>query len=292
MNGNGTGGFGNATRIIGRIGPVIGAVLVLTILSVAGLSKVGCANHHTPPGFEGYIRSKPLVGAGSFVGIQKGPTSTGWVWRQGVINIDMRPRTYSEEMSIRTSKGTELKFRAHARIKLRESGVKEIVEKLGGEDWYDNNVKRTFQRAVREEVQKLDPFEVKNQSLEIAQYVLEKMQAEYAERPIEFISVDIGNIQYPQTIVESVIKKFVTVQENQRKDIELEITQREIEIEVAKADGISDAQRIIRKTLDPMFLQYEALEAIEQLAGSQNTTFTMVPFGRDAKAPFILNIDK
>ncbi len=292
MNGNGTGGFGDTSRLVGRIGPMIGAILVLTILAVAGLSKVGCANHHTPPGYEGYIRSKPLVGAGSFVGIQQGPTSTGWVWRQDVINIDMRPRTYSEEMSIRTSKGSEVKFRAHARIRLRGAGVKDIVELLGGADWYENNVKRSFQRAVREEVQKLDPFEVKNQSLEIAQKVLEDMKSEYAERPIEFLSVDIGNIQYPEIIVESVIKKFVTVQENERKDIELQISQREIEIEVAKAEGISDSQRIIRKTLDPLFLQYEALEAIEQLAGSQNTNFLMVPFANDGTAPFILNMGK
>ena len=221
------------------------------------------------------------------------------MWRQEVINIDMRPRTYSEEMSIRTSKGTELKFRAHARIKLRQGeegasqgGIKKVVEEMGGKDWYENNVKRTFQRAVREAVQVLDPFEVKNQSLEIAQSVLKVMQAEYADRPIEFRSVDIGNIQYPEIIVESVIKKFVTVEENQRKDIELQISQREIEIEVAKAEGISDSQRIIRKTLDPLFLQYEALEAIEQLAGSQNTTFMMVPFGENGSAPLILNMDK
>jgi len=292
VNGNGTGGFGDTSRLVGRVGPMIGAILVLTILSVAGLSKVGCANHHTPPGYEGYIRSVPLASAGSFVGIQSGPTSTGWVWRQEVINIDMRPRTYSEEMSIRTSKGSEIRFRAHARIKLAQGGVQEIVDRMGGNNWYENTVKRSFQRAVREEVQRLDPFEVKNQSLEIAQKVLEDMKREYEGRPMEFLSVDIGNIQYPDIIVESVIKKFVTVQENKRKDIELQISQREIEIEVAKAEGISDSQRIIRKTLDPLFLQYEALEAIEQLAGSQNTNFLMVPFGQGGNSPFILNLEK
>ena len=77
MNGNGTGNFGDASKYVNRIGPVIGAIMVVSILTVAGLSKVGCANHHTPPGFEGYIRSKPLVGAGSFEGTQQGPTSTG-----------------------------------------------------------------------------------------------------------------------------------------------------------------------------------------------------------------------
>ncbi len=270
---------------------MIGALAVILILSIAGLSRVGCANHHTPPGHEGYIRSKPLIGAGEFVGIQRGPTSTGWVWRQDVINIDMRPRTYSEEMSIRTGKGSELTFRAHVRIALRKGGVKDIVEKLGGADWYSRNVQKTFERAVREKVQKLEPFQVKNESHEIARDVLAVMKDEYKDRPIDFLSVDIGNIQYPNTIVQSVIKKFVTYEENQTKDIELRIAQKQIEIGIAEAEGTSDAQRIIRKTLDSMFLQYEALGAIEQLAGSKNTTFLVVPFSKNGAAPLIMNMD-
>lgn len=293
MNNNGTGsGFGGATRILGKLGPVFGVLSVIFVLGVAGLSRAGCDNHHTPPGHEGYIRSQPLMSAGEFVGTQKGPTSTGWVWRQAVVNIDMRPRTYSEDMSIRTSMGSELTFRAHVRIKLREGGVKDIVEKLGGANWYEANVQKTFQRAVRENVQKLEPFEVKNQSLQIAEDVLQVMREEYKERPIEFLSVDIGDIEYPDTIVQSVIKKFVTYEENQRKDIELQIAQQQIEIGIAEAEGISDAQRIIRKTLDPMFLQYEALGAIEALAGAPNTTFMIMPFSKDANAPLIMSLDK
>jgi hypothetical protein len=289
---NGTGGFGDATKLIGKLGPLIGILTVILVLGVAGLSRAGCDNHHTPPGHEGYVRSQPVIGAGEFVGIQKGPTSTGWVWRQDVINIDMRARTYAEHMTIRTSKGSELTFRAYVRIKLRDGGVKDIVEKLGGANWYDANVQKTFQRAVREMVQKLEPFEVKNQSLEIAEQVLRVMRQEYEERPIEFLSVDIGDIQYPATIVQSVIKKFVTYEENQRKDIELKIAQKQIDIGIAEAEGISDSQRIIRRTLDPMFLQYEALGAIEDLAGSKNTTFLVVPFSKNSNAPLIMNLDK
>lgn len=265
--------------------------MVLVII-IAGLSKAGCVNLHTPPGHEGYLRSQPLVGAGKYVGTQKGPTSTGWVWRQEIINIDMRPRTYSQEMSIRTSKGSELKFRAHARIKLRDGGVKDIVERLGGAGWYASNVQKTFERAIRERVQKLEPFEVKNQSLEIASAVMATMQEEYKGRPVEFLSVDIGDIQYPETIVQSVIKKFVTYEENQRKDIELKIAQAQIQIGIAEAEGTSDAQHIIRMTLDPMFLQYEALGAIEELSSSQNTTFVVAPLTKGGTAPLIMSLDK
>lgn len=295
MTNNGAGGFNDATRILGKIGPLLGIGAILGVLAIAGLSKAGCANHHTPPGFEGYIRSKPLAGAGEYVGIQKGPTSTGWVWRQDVVNIDMRPRTYSENMSIRTAQGSDLEFKAHVRIELADGAAKMIVEKLGGTRWYEANVKKTFQRAVREKVQVLEPFEVKSKSVQIAKDVLATMQAEYKSykgEPIQFLSVDIGNIKYPPTIVESVIKKFVAYQENERKDVELRIVQKQIEISVAEAKGTADAQKVIGTTLDPLLLQYEALRAIEQLAHSENTTFLLTPAQSGESSPLILNLNK
>lgn len=293
MTTNGTsGGLDGASKLLARLGPAVMVTALTAVLGVYVLSHVGCGNHHTPPGNEGYIRAKPLLGSGHFVGVQKGPTSTGWVWRQDVVNIDVRPRTFSELMTIRTSQGSDLTFRAHTRIKLRDGGVRVIVENMGGANWYEANVQKSFQRAIREKVQTLEPFAVKNQSLEIADVVLAVMRDEYKDSPVEFLSVDIGDIEYPEAIVESVIKKFVTIEENQRKDIELEIAQRQIDIGIAEAEGISDSQRIIRRTLDPMFLQYEALGAIEQLAGSPNTTFVVVPMGKDGAAPIIMGMDK
>ena len=125
MSSNGSGGgFGEAQQMFGKIGPAVGVGLSLLVLAVAGLSRVGCVNRHTPAGFEGYVRSVPIAGAGEYVGTQVGPTSTGWVWREQVVNIDMRTRTYSEENVIITKEQLELKFRAHARIRLvRQPGV-------------------------------------------------------------------------------------------------------------------------------------------------------------------------
>jgi regulator of protease activity HflC (stomatin/prohibitin superfamily) len=115
--------------------------------------------------------------------------------------------------------------------------------------------------------------------------VLHDMKERYKSSPIEFLSVDIGDIIYPDVVVQSVIRKFVTNEDNERKDIELRIAQREIDIGVAEAEGVADAQKIIRTTLDPMFLQYEALEAIEQLSDAPNTTFIISPMNPGGNAP-------
>jgi len=274
-----------------RMGPAAGAAALFLVIAFIGLSRFGCGNHHTSPGHEGYLRSRPLVGAGAFVGTQVGPTSTGWVWRQEVVNIDMRPRTFSEKMTIVTSDQLELSFSAHARIKPKANAVKEIVEKFGGEKWYANNVQGPFRGEVIARVQKLEPFEVKSEMDEIAASVLAAMQERFADDPVEFLSINIGDIQYPEVVVDSVIRKFVTNQDNERKDIELKIAQKQIDIGIAEAQGIADSQKIIRTTLDPIFLQFEALRAIEDLSGAQNTTFLVMPFSEKGGAPVIMDLN-
>lgn len=286
MAGNGT--FRGAP---GRIVPLIVGVAIVGALASLGVSWVGCANHHTPPGHVGYIKSRPLLGAGQFIGIQKGPTSTGWVWRQHVTNIDVRTRTYSEDMVIPTRNRLELSLRAHARVRLRPDRVREVVERYGGEDWYVHNLRDQYRASVRDKVQELDVFEVKDDMRRIGDEVLADMKARYADTPLEFLSVDIGDITYPQGVVDSVVAKFVTNEENERKDVELQIAQKQIEIGIAEAEGIADSQQIIRTTLDPMFLQFEALRAIEDMAGHPNTSFLMFPFTKNGNAPVIMMPD-
>ncbi len=286
----------NIKDIANRMGPVVGATVIIMVLSMVGLSRAGCSNHHTPAGHEGYIRSKPLFSPAEFVGTQKGPTSTGWVWRQELVNIDIRPRTYSEKMKIMTRNGLSISFNAHAVIALKKGSVKNVVEKLGGSEWYRKRVKEIFRGALREKVQEYeDIFAVKNKSTEIADAVKKQMSTETSpdfQKSVQFLDIYIGEILYPPSVVQSVITKFVTSQESETKNVEAQIALKTIEIRKAEADGINIEQEIISKTLDPMFIQYEALSAVEQLADSPNTTFLVVPFSKNGGAPLIMNLNK
>lgn len=285
-NGPGPDGYGYVAKVV----PAAIAALILTGVVVAGLSRAGCVNVVTPAGHEGYIKSRPIFGAAEFVGVQVGPTSTGWVWRQEVVNIDTRPRTYSEDMTIPTKDRLQLSFRAHSRVRLRRGSVQSVVEKFGGANWYKANVQDQFRSAVRAEVQQLKAFEVKDRMHDIGANVLAAMKERYKDDPIEFLAINIGNIQYPEKVVSAVVDKFVTNEDNDRKDIELKIAQRQIEIGIAEAQGVADAQQIIRTTLDPMFLQYKALKAVEELADSPNTTFIVMPYSEGGGQPLIMNI--
>ena len=292
MGNNNSTNTNDINELLNRIFPGSLATVIVVALAIAGLSRVGCSNIVTPAGHEGYIKTKPLLGVAEFDGIQIGPTSTGWVWRRDVLNADVRPKTYSESMEILTASGLQLRFRAHARIQLRTGSIKDVVERFGGAHWYESNVQQQFRSVVRSKVQPLKPFEVKDQMEQLGSDMLGELQKRYEKTPIDFLSLDIGNIEYPDIVVESVVRKFVTKEDNERKDVELKIAQREIDIGIAEAQGVSDSQKIVSTTLDSMFLQYEALKAIEKLADSKNTTFLIMPFSKNGTAPLIMNMDK
>jgi hypothetical protein len=64
----------------------------------------------------------------------------------------------------------------------------------------------------------------------------------------------------------------------------------EAEIKIIEAQGLAKAQQIINSTLTPYYLQHEAIESYTKLAGSQNTTFVILPTSpNSAGMPLILN---
>lgn len=261
-------------------------------LGIAVLFRMGCDNHHTPAGHAGYIRSTPFVGAGEYVGNQIGPTSTGLVWRQKLVNIDIRSKTFTEDLTIPTSDRLRVELQAHARIRPNPKMIQGLVDEFGGENWYVSNVRDQFRSAVRNRVQVLKPFEIKDRMRQIGDEVLADMVTRYKDKPVIFESVDIGDINYPPQIVEAVVRKLVTNEDNDRAEIQAAIASEQIRIGEAEAEGIAEAQKIIRKTLDPMFLQFEALRAIEDLAESKNTNFLIMPVNGQGSSPVIMQFGK
>ena len=250
-------------RVIARVG---GAVIPV-LLIVAVVHAMGGTNAVTPPGHEGYIAHVPLaVGQRVFVETQRGPTSTGWRWRQYVTNIDMRPNTYSEQLQIFSSDNLEVHFESHARIRLKHGTVRQVVERYSGADWYANNVRRPYRTAVREVVRKSDAFDIKDESEDIAKKVLARLRREYADTPFQFISISIGNIDYPDSVEQRVVANLAAEQRRQRMEVQRQIAEAHASIRQIRAGGEAQAQQIEQETLTPLYVQHEAAELYRALA--------------------------
>ena len=243
------------------------ALIGVVVFGALTVHSLGGTNPETPPGHEGYVWHQPMIfGQRVFIEAQTGPDSTGWRWRQYVTNIDMRPATWSEEMHIFSSDNLEVGFEAHARVRLRKGAVRELVERYSGPEWYANNVRRPYRTAVREVVRTRDAFAIKGDSIGIAETILKRLRSEYAETPFEFLSVSIGNIDYPESVTERVVANLAAEQRRQRMQVKRQIAQAEAEIREVHAAGEAQAQQIEQETLTPLYVQHEAAELYHALA--------------------------
>lgn len=267
--------------------------VLLLLGSLLLLSLGGCTNQTTEEGFVGYIYHVPLaVGEAEYVGTQHGPTSTGVVWRQFVINVDVRPKTYTEDFHILSRDNLNVGFEAHGRIAIRGDVVRELIEAYDAENWYNFAVRQPFRTAVRDVVHKYDAYDIQAQTQQIGNEILTRLQDEYAGTPISFETMSIGNLTYPDAINAEIQRKLAAEQDLGRMERERQIAEQEAQILVTEARGRAAAQRIVNETLTPLYVQHEMLQGFRELSRSERATFVAAPTGDSGGAPVVLGLDR
>ena len=263
-------------RLVARI--LFVKLLTGAMVLVASLTHT---NPYTPPGHEGYVHERPRVfGSGGFKGTIAGPGNHGLsFWRNEVINIDMRPRTYTEDFSILARDDLTISFKFHAVMSVQADSVKHVVEEFGGLDWYGRFIQEPFRTFVRDAVQKHRSTDVKTLMGNVAQDVTERLQTYVEDTPFTVISLVVGNIDYPEQVARAVERKLTAQQLLEEKDTQMHIAQKDAAIELVRARGKAEAQRIIASTLTPEYLQHQAIEAQFRVAESPNGKTIYIPIG-------------
>lgn len=254
----------------------------LLAAAIASLA-VGCSNPYTPPGHEGYVYERPrLIGTGGPQGTVSGPGNFGVsVLRNEVVNIDVRPQTYTEAFQILARDDLNVAFQVHVVLSIEPGHVEEVVVRLGSEEWYARVVKEPFRTLVRRSVQSHDSRAIKALRSEIADEVRIGLAQHLADTPFRVRSLVVGNIDYPEVVAKAVEKKLASLQLLEEKATQKEIAMRDAEIRVEEAKGIAEAQRIINTTLTENYLQHEAIGAQLEMASSPNHTTVYIPVGNN-----------
>ena len=253
----------------------------LLLLPVFGVSLMSCTNPHTPAGHEGYVFEDPRVfGKGGFRGIVTGPGNYGVsLWRNRVINIDIRPSTYTEQFKILAKDDLNVSFNFHAVISVTPGKVEDVVQKFGADKWYVRFIREPFRTFVRDAVQQNTSRDIKAKREAIAQKVEQSLTSHLHGSPFRLVSLVVGDINYPDIVAQAVEKKLAAQQLLEEKSVQKEIAQKDAEIKIEEAKGIAQAQKIINQTLTTNYLQHEAIKAQEKMASSPNHTTVYIPVG-------------
>ncbi|MCW5208056.1 hypothetical protein VU11_05250, partial [Desulfobulbus sp. US2] len=268
---------------------------LLAIFAVGSFALLGIfgTNPNTPAGHEGYVYEQPrMFGKGGFRGDLKGPSNYGIsLWRNEVMNVDFRPKTYPETFKILAKDELNISFRFQSIIKVKPETIRTVVESYAGEAFYDRYIKEPLRAMVRKHVQYLKSREIKEKRKEIAAAVATDLQEYLKGTPFILVSSVVGNIDYPPVVTLAVEKKLAAQQLLDEKETQREIAKKDAEIRIEEAKGIAEAQKIINTTLTQNYLQHEAIQAQLKMASSPNHTTVYIPSGANG-IPLIGTVSK
>jgi len=258
-------------------------------LGIIAPGLIGCTNPSTPAGYVGYVTKHPYTMPARFYELQTGPTSTGLGWMLEVTNISVTPNTSTEQFvgptAVLAKDNLHIEFQAHLLWKVEPQNVKNFVEKYGEtgdnplNNAYVNFIKEPFRTYTRDEVQKYDGLDIKDNIDAIGSAVQDRILALTKDTPFTIISVVIGNIQYPDTVAQSVANKLAATQVLEQTTIEIQTAKAKAQIREADAEGVAKAMDTINQKLTPLYVQYEAIQAQQKMVDSPNHTEIYIPVG-------------
>ena len=264
-------------------------LLPMLALGIIAPGLIGCTNPSTPAGYVGYVTKHPYTMPARFYELQTGPTSTGLGWMLEVTNISVTPNTSTEQFvgptAVLAKDNLHIEFQAHLLWKVEPQNVKNFVEKYGEtgdnplNNAYVNFIKEPFRTYTRDEVQKYDGLDIKDNIDAIGSAVQDRILALTKDTPFTIISVVIGNIQYPDTVAQSVANKLAATQVLEQTTIEIQTAKAKAQIREADAEGVAKAMDTINQKLTPLYVQYEAIQAQQKMVDSPNHTEIYIPVG-------------
>jgi hypothetical protein len=260
---------------------IIYIIVSAAFLMAATLGTGGCTNPHAPAGHEGYVFEDPRVfGQGGFRGAVQGPGNYGIsAWRNRVVNIDVRPTTYTEEFSILVKDDLNVAFRVHAVMKVEQGQVQSVVEGFGSEHWYPRFIKEPFRTIVRQSVQEYASRELKAERDTIAASIETELSAYLEATPFAVIRLAVGNIDYPPVVSQAVEKKLAAKQLLEEKETQREIAQRDF-LMIRRPPRSTPRNTLFPyTTLTSNYLQHEAIQTQRAMANAPNHTTVYIPVG-------------
>ena len=120
---------------------------------------------------------------------------------------------------------------------------------------------------------------------EIAAKIRAFLESNLEARGIRVVDVLLRDVMLPQRFRESIEAKLTAEQRVQQKQFELEQARKDAEIEVARAVGAAQAQKIVRSTLSASYLQYLWIKTL-------NENPNVIYVAKEANTPLFRSLGK
>jgi regulator of protease activity HflC (stomatin/prohibitin superfamily) len=187
-----------------------------------------------------------------------------------------------------TSEGLMVHLDMTVWYKLIPDGAAEVYSTLGL-NYVDKIVRPAARTSIRNVISNYKVEDIYTQNREsVSIEISENLREAVKDRNVEIERVLLRDVKLPSKVQNEINAKMAAKQEAEKMEFVLDKEKREAERKAVEAQGISDANKIIAKSLSGSYLQWYYIKTLQQLVNSPNNTVIVTPF--DQKLTPLLNI--
>ncbi len=193
-----------------------------------------------------------------------------------------------DAISALTSEGLTVKLDVTVWYRLMSEGAA-IVYRDIGPNYVEKIVRPAIKTVIRNMIAGYEVADIYTEKREeIGLSIEQGLKKAFVGRNIEVEKVLMRNVLLPEMVQQKIDEKMASKQEAERMVFILQRESREVERKKLEAEGISEANRIISRSLSSNYLQWYYIKTLQELVNSPNNTVIITPF--DQKLTPLLQI--
>ena len=163
---------------------------------------------------------------------------------------------------------------------------------LIGKDYLESILRPEIRSVTREVIGEYLPEELySTKREEVEDNIYELTAKAISDKHLNLDAILIRDVTLPKTLQTAIENKLKQEQEALEYEFKLLKEEKEADRKRIEAQGISDFQRIVTKTITPSLLKWKGVETTQEIAKSPNSKVIVIGNG-DGDLPIILGGDK
>lgn len=203
-----------------------------------------------------------------------------------VYRMNTQTQKNEEPASVPTKNGLQVSMKATMLYHIDRQSAPRLAREVGDVGYEERVIDPIFKAAVRDACAEFPAEALYTQDREkVESRVFAQCTKELGARGVTVEQVMLLEPQMPQVVKDRIEAKVGAEQDVERMQFVLKTRKLEADAKVIEAQGIADAQKIVKKDLDHNYLVYLWIEALKESAKHNNATI-YIPTGGDGMPLF------
>jgi prohibitin 1 len=198
-----------------------------------------------------------------------------------VVKMSVQTQEIKETMDVPSKEGLTVQLEMSTLFHLDPDKAADVYKTVAGGDYVDIILVPQFRAVSRGVTAAYDARALYTSEREMLSQLIQKdLSTKIEARGINVESTPLRRVGLPPDLTRAIEEKLRADQESQRMQFVLTKERQEAERKRIEAQGISDFQKIITRSISEQLLHWKGIETTEKLAASTNAKIVVIGAGK------------